>query len=60
MVLSSLLNRLKLFSSLKNVSSSRYGPTRGLNLTVHCEARLYTYKPVPECGFLIELAGTLF
>ena len=61
MVLSSLLNRLKLFSSLKNVFSSRYGSTRGLNLAVHCKAKLWEYKPGPEFEQLIEqLAGKLF
>ena len=60
MVLSTLLNRMKLFLSLRDFFSSRYGPTRGLNLAVNCKARLYTYKPVPECGYLIELAGKLF
>ena len=60
MVLSTLLNLMKFFSSLQDVFSWRYGPKRGLNLVVHCKATLWTCKPGPKDEYSIELAGKLF
>ena len=56
MVLSTLLNLMRLFSSLQVFFSWSYGPKRGLNLAVHCEAKLWAYQSLLRCQYLIAVA----